>query len=513
MNTVFGRSGLCGFALMKRICLTQIAYEPEFAHNLRNGLPKIFTQMLKKTISIILSIAMFLAAGYILVAAYPDFKTSNSYISKDEKPMEVTLEFWGLWDDSDSWDEIIRKFENKTYNFNGQKTKVSVNYTKKEMASYESDLLQAKQKNNEPDIFTINNNWLGKYADRLKPLEANKAYADEYNLIKYEELLNLFPAETIRNLIYEGKLYGLPIYSDSLALYYNKDLFKKAGIETPPQNWKEFKETAKKLTIIGKNDDLVQSGAALGSGENVNRSSDILALLMIQDGTKVIDGNGDVDINKEIQVNATDGIEKRDPGKRAIIFYTEFSDPHKETYSWNREQEDSVKAFADQKTAMIINYSYQMKNLLALNPDLNYDVSPMPQLENSTVINFSNIWTPVVSKNGNCKVKPAELSGKADCAKIAWSFLSFASQKENSMLYLNATGKAAARKDLLAEQINSSGKISAFASQAETAVSYNKFDDAIDGIFTGMIDEINSDRENWEEKADKAVEEIKQLTD
>jgi maltose-binding protein MalE len=205
------------------------------------------------------------------------------------------------------------------------------------------------------------------------------------------------------------------------------------------------------------------------------------------------------------------GVEKRNPGKRAILFYTEFSNPKKEIYTWNSDQENSIKLFANGKLAMMINYSYQMKNLLALNPYLNYGISKMPQLENSTPVNFSNVWTPVVSKNNNCKVEPVELSNKIDCSKIAWSFLSFASQKENARLYLDSTNKAAARKDLIAEQISLNNKTSVFASQADSAMSYNKFDDRIDGILTNMIDEINLDRENWGEKVDKATEEIERL--
>jgi multiple sugar transport system substrate-binding protein len=466
--------------------------------------------MFKKTATIIFLLAMFLGTGLILVKAYPDFKTSTSS-ALNKKPLEVTIEFWGLWDNSDSWNKIIERFENKTHNFNGQRVNVSIIYTKKELSFYEENLSKARQKNNEPNIFMINNNWLEKYIDWLKPLSENKAYAEEYNLIKYEELLSLFPIETLRNLINNDRLYGLPLYSDSLALYYNKDLLEKAEIESPPKTWKEFKKAVKKLTVIDRKNKITQLGAALGTGKNINRSPDILALLMMQGGAKVIDEQGNIDINKEIEINTVNGAEKRSPGKRAILFYTEFSNPKKEIYTWNSDQENSIKLFANGKLAMMINYSYQMKNLLALNPYLNYGISKMPQLENSTPVNFSNVWTPVVSKNNNCKVEPVELSNKIDCSKIAWSFLSFASQKENARLYLDSTNKAAARKDLIAEQISLNNKTSVFASQADSAMSYNKFDDRIDGILTNMIDEINLDRENWGEKVDKATEEIERL--
>jgi ABC-type glycerol-3-phosphate transport system substrate-binding protein len=353
--------------------------------------------MFKKLLAIIfitLLTITLLGVGYVFVMAYYDFK-GETLTKENEKPIEVTLEFWGLWDNSDDWGEIIEKFENETHNFDGQEMNVSINYTKKEFSFYEEDLARAKEKNNESNIMMINNNWLERYIDQLEPLNGDDNYVEKYRLIKYEELLEIFLAEIIKNLIYENKLYGLPMSSDSLALFYNKDLFTEAEIENSPQTCDEFKEAVKKLSKINKDKNIIQ--------------------------------------------------------------------------------EDKIKSFADGEKAMFIGYSYQIKNLLILNPDLNYGISKMPQLENSTVINFSNVWTPVVSKNNNCKVKPVELSNEIDCSKIAWSFLSFAAQKENAEIYLNSTGKIAARKDLIKEQIDQNNKISVFASQAETAINYNKF--------------------------------------
>ena len=441
---------------------------------------------------------------------YPDFKAPSSS-QEDKKPLEVTLEFWGVWDNSDDWSEIIEKFESETYNLNGQEVIISINYTKKKIEQYEDGLSQMKQKGNEPNIFVISSNWLEEYAGWLEPLNENNAYAEEYGLIKYGEVTDMFPTETIRDLFFDNELYGVPLYSDSLALFYNKDLFEDAEIDSPPKTWDEFKTAVRKLTDINRKNEIVQPGAALGCGANINRSSDILTLLMMQGGAEVIDKNGAADLNKEIEIRTLDGIERRNPGKKAIVFYTEFSNPKKNIYTWNDDQGDSIGEFAEGKVAMIMAYGYQMKNLLAINSDLNYGVSPMPQLENSSVVNFASVWTPVVSKNNNCEVEPPEARSKVDCAKIAWSFLSFVNEKENMKLYLDSTKKAAAKKDLIAEQIELNDKTSVFASQAESAIGYNKFDDRIDGILVEMIDEINLDRENWEKIVDEAVAEIESL--
>ena len=47
---------------------------------------------------------------------------------------------------------------------------------------------------------------------------------------------------------YDGKLYGLQPGANTLAIFYNKDVLEKAGVE-PPTTWDELKATAKKLTV------------------------------------------------------------------------------------------------------------------------------------------------------------------------------------------------------------------------------------------------------------------------
>jgi multiple sugar transport system substrate-binding protein len=46
---------------------------------------------------------------------------------------------------------------------------------------------------------------------------------------------------------YKGKLYGLQPITNSIALFYNKDLLAKAGV-TPPKTWADLRADAKKLT-------------------------------------------------------------------------------------------------------------------------------------------------------------------------------------------------------------------------------------------------------------------------
>ena len=97
------------------------------------------------------------------------------------------------------------------------------------------------QNNNAPDILNLND-----YA----------SYAKDGLLYNADEVL---PASVQSDLIdsfktsgtFNGKLYGMPDLSSARALFYNKDLFTKAGIAAPPKTWDEFEADAKKVQALG----------------------------------------------------------------------------------------------------------------------------------------------------------------------------------------------------------------------------------------------------------------------
>ncbi|MFS0868490.1 ABC transporter substrate-binding protein [Paenibacillus xylanilyticus] len=66
-----------------------------------------------------------------------------------------------------------------------------------------------------------------------------------------DEMKDKFPVMEDLNS-FEGKRYSLPNYGTTMRLIYNKELFAKAGIETPPTTLDELVDTAKKITEVGK---------------------------------------------------------------------------------------------------------------------------------------------------------------------------------------------------------------------------------------------------------------------
>ncbi|WP_159500907.1 extracellular solute-binding protein [Microbacterium sp. 18062] len=51
--------------------------------------------------------------------------------------------------------------------------------------------------------------------------------------------------------VYEGTQYGIPFITSTRALFYNKTAFAEAGIDGPPETWRELVDDAKKLEEAG----------------------------------------------------------------------------------------------------------------------------------------------------------------------------------------------------------------------------------------------------------------------
>jgi len=68
-----------------------------------------------------------------------------------------------------------------------------------------------------------------------------------------------FYAEALREISYDGKLYGLPMTVDARALFYNKKILDAAGVK-PPTTWDELEAAAIKLTQRDANGKLTRAG-------------------------------------------------------------------------------------------------------------------------------------------------------------------------------------------------------------------------------------------------------------
>ena len=403
----------------------------------------------RSTIFVSFLIVPLFFSGSILAAFSP---------CKPKAPAPVTLEFWSVFDDSDTYAPLIAAFQQ-------QYPYITVNYHKKNIVSYEQELLDALAAGRGPDIFSINNAWLARYLDKLTPAPES--------IISLQDFRAALADVAEQDFVLDGKIYALPFSVDTLALYYNKDLLNSAGVALLPTTWDNFNAAVQALVKKNEQGEILRAGTALGTSQNVNRSTDILAVLMLQSGAVMVSP----DKTKATFSDAINlGQENFLPASRALAFYTNFANPAKKVYTWNSSQHYSLDAFAQNEAAMMLSYAYQIPVLRAKAPHLNFGVAPLPQIsQNGLAISYANYWGQAVAKSS------------ANSA-AAWQFIAWLNQPENSRQYLQVTNKPASRRDLLDEQKNDP-QLAVFARQALSARSWWQADNAaIEKIFARMID-------------------------
>ncbi len=187
-------------------------------------------------------------------------------------PASLTAELtW--WDTSDpqnegpAFQELIAKF-NQTY------PNVKINYQSVPFGEAQNKFKTAAQaKTGAPDILRAEVAWVPEFASLgyLYALDGSELLSDESDFLETPLASNK----------YDGKTYGVPQVTDSLALMYNKELLSKAGVSEPPKTWAELKtvsQTVKEKTgaegvylnpagyfmlpfMYGEGGDLVDTGA------------------------------------------------------------------------------------------------------------------------------------------------------------------------------------------------------------------------------------------------------------
>jgi len=459
--------------------------------------------MYKKSLLFLIIFSLLFTAGF-------GCKRENKAVVNLKKP--IALDYWRVWDDTDAFSDIITRYKQR-HPF------VTINYRKLRYDEYENELIEAFATDRGPDIFSIHNTWIRKYQSKglieHMPTSIQMVYPVIKGSIKKEvvyeqrttksitlkQLKDKFVDSVYGDVVVpirdakSGKLvervYGLPLFIDTLAMYYNKDLFNNAGITNPPEFWdREFQQDVKKLTKQDNKGQLIQSGAALGGSDNIERSTDIITLLMMQNGTKMMENNGQVRFHMR-----PEGFKDKsyNPGLDALRFYTDFSNPAKEVYSWNKSLDNSIDMFLNNKLAIMFGYSYMLPQIKADAPKLNFSVTNVPQIEGSDQsINYANYWVESVSKK--ILTDPNNLKYGKDYAKqkfdTAWNFIQFLTQEEQAKIYLKKTKKPTALRNLVKDQLDDQD-IGVFAEQVLTAKSwYHGVNaNAMESIMNEMINE------------------------
>lgn len=347
--------------------------------------------------------------------------------------------------------------------FNQAHPNFVVQYVEKNPTTFDQDLLEAIASNQGPDMFFLTDDLAFRYA--------NKIIVIPYQSFPVASFKSTFASAGEVFLASNGIL-AFPILIDPLVMYYNRSMLDANGIVNPPTLWDEFMAVATNLTKRDEANKVLKSGAALGHYSNVAHAKDILATLFMQTGNPIVaerEGNR-VSTLDDPSYDLTSGLQ----------FYSDFANPAKSNYSWNKSFPVSTSAFSREDLAFYFGYASEFTSLVNQNPNQNFAVAPVPQIKGAnfklTGAKVTGIAISSFSRNYNTAFIAASGMATSDFAK---------SLAEALLI-------APARRDLLGNKPNDPYSPTFYNSALYARSWFDPSDKDTNDIFRGMIDGVIS---------------------
>ncbi|WP_409293941.1 ABC transporter substrate-binding protein [Peribacillus sp. SCS-26] len=362
---------------------------------------------------------MFMLAAAALIAVAAVY-TATFFLPFNERDGEqeavkmhsgkIELSFWrnyGNAAENKAYNKLIENFEKDHPNISVKKQYISYD-------DYELRLRTEFATGTPPDVMAIDSPNLGLYANNgsLMPIGS---------FMEKEGDIGDIPPATLKGLSYKGELYLAPMVESGVALYYNKHLFKAAGLSYPSSNpdhpltWDEVLNIARKLTDTKKGVYGIDPAQGFAGGE---APAYFKMPLLWQFGGRVLSPDG----------STASGYLDSEESLAALQFYQDLYKKYKVS-----KVELPPRAFETNKLAMCLLGSWALADLKN-NPDFklgkDFGVAPVPKAKYQAV------------PNGGWAIG---ISSKTQHPEEARKFLKYLTGYEGMKTYVELTGDIPAR--------------------------------------------------------------------
>ena len=417
-------------------------------------------------ISVVLLIVLLLVL--VFMGVIPGLRSTGEDVVTGE------LLIWGIDDSSVINSTIVASYQ-------AFYPEVSVSYRSFSPNTYETALINALASGRGPDIFMVHSSWLPEHKDKMAFLEET-----QYPLAS---LRNDFPDVVAKDFNQNGRTYALPLYVDTLALFYNRDIFNNQGIVNAPSSWQEIDQLIPRIVEKTEAGRIVGAAIALGASSiNIPNAPDLLSLFMLQDGVQM------TSLDHSEATFAFRG------GEESLRRYLSYANPINKNYSWNEEMRRVEDVFAAEDLAMLIDFASKENFLKQKNPFINLGIASLPQhADVEKAVNYASYWGLTVANTS-----PNQ--------GLAWGFIGSTALNQDAMRnYASLTNRSPALLSLVAE-ISANPNREFLARQILTATSWYIIDkDFVDQSFSNMIRSVLSAQADPRTAIVKSEEEISQL--
>lgn len=258
------------------------------------------------------------------------------------EPTTVTMAVWGSG--------AMSNFQAAAAEFNSRQSDIVFEV---EMATDWQTYIGAKIASNDlPDLYFMN------------PYSDVQAYAANGRLLDLSE--EAFVGKLFDNIkgscVYDGKTYAYPLCIEYLGIFYNQELFEKAGIEAVPTTLDELRAVCEKLEAAG----ITPFAATYMENWTLNHAFSTLLGAVVEDWDALVE-------------NLNNGGSFGDVERIGEVF--DFFDLMKQYSGKNYMDADSTSGFnalGNGDAAMLFSGEFSLLNLDSINPDLRVGVMGVP---------------------------------------------------------------------------------------------------------------------------------------
>lgn len=392
------------------------------------------------------------------------------------------VSIWGTLPDK-AFLDLIQELATENNNYH------SVSYRYIPAEDFDKTFINALADGNGPDLLFINQEFLVQHRNRIESVPYTSFPLRDFKT-NYVDGAEIFA-------LADG-IYGYPIAVDPLMLYWNRDIFTEANRLTPPGTWEEVVgEVVPALTIRDFNFNITQSALALGEYDNIKNAFPILSLLLLQAGSSMV-----IEKGKQYQValDKTASTQAR-PLAEVVSFYINFNNVANTLYSWNKSLPEDRELFLNEKLALYFGFGSEARLLANRNPNLNFDIAPVPQGATVTASAkrtyglFYAFMVPMsaANKTGAYTVR-TELSSQVNAKKIADAY---------DLAPVSRASLMAGSNDIYGRQT--------YASVAQTRGWLNPNKNQTDEVFKLLLNDISTNRSNVYTATSDAIQRLQQV--
>ena len=313
-----------------------------------------------------------------------------NHLVNDGDPIELD---WWLWDAPDLFGSIAEEYEKIHPN-------VTIHIINNPWDGFWTKLPLALQKGEDgPTLFNVHNSYQHLLLNYMEPYDIDiQDLEEDFFTAKSHEI--------------DGKIYYMDFGIMTGAIYYNKDMWAAAGLteEDIPKTWDEFREVAKKLTIM-EDGKMVQAGLIFnGDFENLMQG------VPYQYGDTIFDETGTVPrLTQEGQIET------------AQMFLDFYEKDHVGDKDFGT---DAAQSFGQGQSAMVYRWGHFYGYMETNYPDINYGTFEIPTATEDPFAydRYNGESTPGINKNATPEQK-----------EVAQDFIRFylANQEKQKELCMN----------------------------------------------------------------------------